>query len=469
MNPALHNISELLYLFSSILFILTIKYLSSPINAPKGIILCLIATALAIISTLLCYSESLILVSIALVLGGAVGLYIAKVIDMRSVPQLIAGFHSFVGIAAVLISCMVFLSSKNFSSDSNSVSNFSAMLEIIIGAIIGSITFSGSIIAFCKLQAIFIPTKAIKIKNHQYILIASCILIILLSVLVLLTLNKLLFLSVLLLSLLVGIFLILPIAGADMPVIVSVLNSFSGWACVGVGFSLDNNLLIITGSLIGASGAILSSIMCKSMNRSLFNVMFKSFFKSSNISRADSSQERYPNQAYAQDAAIILKNAQTVIIIPGYGMAVSQAQHVIKSLFDTLNNSNVLVKFAIHPVAGRMPGHMNVLLAEANIDHNSMYELENINSDFKNTDVVLVIGANDITNPAAKNDPQSPIFGMPIFDVDSSKTVLFIKRSLSTGYSAIENEIFFNKNTLMLFGDAKKTIEEIIRELKMLT
>lgn len=456
---------ELSYLLSAICFILALKGLSSPKSARNGSLIGMTGMAIALVATFFLPNFSHAVALITTIFAGAVvGGIIAKKIPMTAMPQLVAGFHSFVGLAAVLVAYAALLSPESFAIGYQGNIHTSAMIEMSIGAAIGAITFTGSIIAFGKLQGL-IGSKPIKFSGQQYVCVLLAVLLIILTYKFVASGCTVVFSILVLLSLLLGVLLIIPVGGADMPVIVSMLNSYSGWAASGIGFTLGNSLLIITGALVGASGAILSYIMCKAMNRSLFSVIFGAFMSSGSSASGDSEDDRQANISSPEDAAYQMQRSESVIIVPGYGMAVAQSQHVIKEMVDTLEAAGINVRFAIHPVAGRMPGHMNVLLAEANIDYEKVFELEEINRDFASTDIVLVVGANDVTNPAAKTDKDSPIYGMPILDVGDARTVYFIKRSMAPGYAGIQNELFFNDNTLMLFGDAKTVIEEIVKSM----
>lgn len=462
------NISALLYLSASLCFILSLRGLSSPESARSGTLYGIIGMTIAIGTAL--FSESVLSFETilgGLLIGGTIGILIAHHIKMTALPQLVAAFHSLVGLAAVCVAAAALYAPAAFGIGGMEGIRTSALIEMGLGTAIGAITFTGSVVAFLKLQGIA-PGKPLVYKGQHAVnglLLAG----IGWGIFQLTMTGEFDFFWMLtLLSFLLGILLILPIGGADMPVIVSMLNSYSGWAACGIGFTLQNHLLIITGALVGASGAILSYIMCKGMNRSIFNVILGGFGGGATIAGGNTSKEddRPVKQGSPEDAAFLMKNARSVIIVPGYGMAVAQAQHALREMVDLLKAQQVKVRFAIHPVAGRMPGHMNVLLAEASIPYEDVLELEEINRDFSTTDVTFVIGANDVTNPAAKTDPQSPIYGMPILDVEKSGTVLFVKRSMATGYAGVQNELFYRDNTMMLFGDAKKVTEKILKSLE---
>lgn len=383
---------------------------------------------------------------------------------MTAMPQLVAAFHSLIGLAAVLVAAAALYSPHSFGIGEVGQIHGQALIEMSLGVAIGAITFTGSIIAFLKLDG-RMSGKPIMLPGRHVINAALAAAIVLLVVVLVNTESHFVFWLIVLLSLVFGVLIIVPIGGADMPVVVSMLNSYSGWAAAGIGFTLGNLALIITGALVGSSGAILSYIMCKGMNRSFISVILGGFGGDTSGGPAGEVEQRPVKQGSADDAAFIMKNASKVIIVPGYGMAVAQAQHALREMADKLKAEGVEVKYAIHPVAGRMPGHMNVLLAEANVPYDEVFELEDINSEFAQADVAFVIGANDVTNPAAKTDPKSPIFGMPILDVDKAGTVLFIKRGMGSGYAGVENELFFRDNTMMLFADAKKMVESIVKAL----
>ena len=461
------NLSAIFYLISGILFILALRGLSSPETSRQGNLFGIIGMIIAIVVTFFSvgnFSTALIYVLIFLLLGGTIGALISFKIPMTAMPELVAGFHSLVGLAAVFVAISAFLKPEVFNLGTNGNIKLSSLIEMSIGASIGAITFSGSVIAFFKLQGIM-SGAPITFKGQHFINAIIGISIIILIYYLCSTQSSNLFWTIIAVSFLVGFLLIIPIGGADMPVVISMLNSYSGWAAAGIGFTLENIALIITGALVGSSGAILSYIMCKGMNRSFFNVILGGWGANNQTTGLKNSEQRPVKSGNAEDAAFLMKNASSVIIVPGYGMAVAQAQHALREMVDSLKNIGIKVKYAVHPVAGRMPGHMNVLLAEANVPYDEVFELEEINNDFANCDVAFVIGANDVTNPAAKTDPQSPIYGMPILDVEKSKSVLFVKRSLSPGYAGIDNELFYKENTLMLFADAKKMTGDIIKSL----
>ncbi|MAA76664.1 MAG: NAD synthetase [Rhodobiaceae bacterium] len=468
------NISAILYLVSGVFFIMALRGLSSPETSRQGNYFGIVGMTIAIATTLFDPSIDMSnpsvvqLVVAGIVIGGVIGSIIARRISMTAMPQLVAAFHSLVGLAAVLVAWAAYLAPESFGIAPDGYIKTASLIEMSLGVAIGAITFSGSIIAFAKLQGTMSGAPIILPLRH---LINLLLLVGIVGGIVILCLDPSnqtigLFLLVTLMSFIIGFLIIIPIGGADMPVVVSMLNSYSGWAAAGIGFTLNNMALIITGSLVGSSGAILSYIMCKGMNRSFISVILGGFGGDGGVVTSGGQVEQRPvKQGSADDAAFIMKNAGSVIIVPGYGMAVAQAQHALREMADALKAEGVKVSYAIHPVAGRMPGHMNVLLAEANVPYDEVYELEDINSEFAQADVAFVIGANDVTNPAAKTDPQSPIYGMPILEVERAGTVLFIKRGMGSGYAGVENELFFRDNTMMLFADAKKMVENIVKAM----
>ncbi|MCF6344370.1 MAG: NAD(P)(+) transhydrogenase (Re/Si-specific) subunit beta [Devosiaceae bacterium] len=461
------NIAALLYLIAGVLFILALRGLASPASARQGNMFGMIGMLIAIVTTLAIANvtdiTSWVLIIGGIAIGGTIGAVMAKRIAMTAMPQLVAAFHSLVGLAAVLVAAAALYAPEAFHIGIIGDIKPTYLVEMSIGAAIGAFTFTGSVIAFLKLDGRMSGTPIILPLRH-ILHIALGVLLVYLVWQFTLTSSNMLFWAIIALSLVLGVLMIIPIGGADMPVVVSMLNSYSGWAAAGIGFTLGNSALIITGALVGSSGAILSYIMCKAMNRSFISVILGGFGGDS--AKSDGEEETRPvKQGSAADAAFMMKNAGKVIIVPGYGMAVAQAQHAVREMVDLLKEEGVEVKYAIHPVAGRMPGHMNVLLAEANVPYDEVFELEDINSEFAQSDVAFVIGANDVTNPAAKTDKTSPIYGMPILDVENAGTVLFVKRGMSAGYSGVQNELFFRDNTMMLFGDAKKMSENIIKAL----
>ena len=462
------NLSSILFLITGVLFILALRGLSSPETSRMGNFFGITGMILAIVVSILSvdiFFNNLIYFIIALSIGGIIGGIIAFKIPMTAMPQLVAGFHSLVGLAAVLVAVSAYYSPDSFGLGTFQDIKTASIIEMGLGVSIGAITFTGSIIAFMKLQGLM-SGSPITFPGQHYLNALLGILIISLIGYLIVNQSTQIFWILIIASLLIGFLIIIPIGGADMPVVISMLNSYSGWAAAGIGFTLENTALIITGALVGSSGAILSYIMCKGMNRSFLNVILGGFGTDSSSSAKNVKEEQKPvKSGNAEDAAFLMKNASSVIIVPGYGMAVAQAQHALREMVDKLKKNDVKVSYAIHPVAGRMPGHMNVLLAEANVPYDEVFELDDINNDFANTDVAYVIGANDVTNPVAKTDPKSPIFGMPILDVEKCKSVLFVKRSMSPGYAGVDNELFYRDNTLMLFADAKKMTEDIVKHL----
>jgi NAD(P) transhydrogenase subunit beta len=457
---------SLAYLVSGICFIMALRGLASPETARNGNLFGIFGMTLAIITTLfLVETSSLGSIAVAIAIGGGIGAIVARKIQMTALPQLVAAFHSLVGLAAVLVASAAFLNPSAYGIGHVGSIQLSSLIEMGLGVAIGAITFTGSLVAFAKLQGL-VTGKPLVFKFQHQLNLSLGVLIVLSVVTLVLSQAAFAYWTIVVASLLLGFLLILPIGGADMPVVISMLNSYSGWAAAATGFTLENPLLIITGALVGASGAILSYIMCKGMNRSIFNVILGGFGTEGGAAAGPAAGDKPVKAGSAEDAGFILKNASSVIIVPGYGMAVAQAQHALREMADLLKKEGVTVRYAIHPVAGRMPGHMNVLLAEANVPYDDVLELDEINRDFAQTDVAFVIGANDVTNPAAHTDPQSPIYGMPILDVEKAKTVLFIKRSMAAGYAGVENELFYRTNTMMLFGDAKQMCENIVKALE---
>ena len=459
------NLAAFLYLVSGVLFIMALRGLSHPSSSRQGNLYGMIGMGIAVVTTLLFAMPSfggLMLIILGMGIGGGAGAYIARSIPMTAMPQLVAGFHSLVGLAAVMVAAAALYSPDSFGIGAPGEISGQALAEMGLGVAIGAITFTGSIIAFLKLDGRMSGTPIMLPMRHM-INLALAVFIFLMIAIFMATESYLAFWLIVLASFAIGVLLIVPIGGADMPVVVSMLNSYSGWAAAGIGFTLGNLALIITGALVGSSGAILSYIMCKGMNRSFISVILGGFGGDAAGGAAEDNSDKTVKRGSADDAAFLMQNASKVVIVPGYGMAVAQAQHSVRELADKLKASGVEVSYAIHPVAGRMPGHMNVLLAEANVPYDEVFELEDINSEFAQADVVYVIGANDVTNPAARDDKTSPIYGMPILDVDKAKTCLFVKRSLGSGYAGIDNTLFYKDGTMMLLGDAKKMTEDIVK------
>ena len=460
------SLTAFAYLIASVCFIMALRGLSSPKTARMGNIYGISGMVIAILTTLSLPSvTSFGTIAIGIAIGGALGAIIALKIAMTALPQLVAAFHSLVGLAAVFVAGAAFFSPEAYGIGTVGDIKIASLIEMSIGTAIGAITFTGSIIAFGKLQGI-LPGKPLVFPGQHLVNLGLGIALVLCVIWLSVAQSDTAFWVIVAISLVLGVLIIVPIGGADMPVVVSMLNSYSGWAAAGIGFTLANPALIIVGALVGSSGAILSYVMCKGMNRSFFNVILGGFGGETATPGMEDLGDRTVRQGAADDAAFIMEQATKVIIIPGYGMAVAQAQHALAEMAQVLEEKGVEVRYAIHPVAGRMPGHMNVLLAEASVPYDVVFELDEINSDFSSTDVAFVIGANDITNPAAKTDKSSPIYGMPVLNVEESGTVLFIKRSLASGYAGVDNPLFYEDNTMMLFADAKKMCEDIVKALK---
>ena len=461
------NLSALLYLVAGVLFILSLRGLSSPATSRRGNLLGMIGMAIAVATTLATHppadSTAWLLVIVAVAIGGSIGAVIARRVPMTSMPELVAAFHSLVGMAAVLVAAGAFYAPEAFDIGTPGHIHSQSLVEMSLGVAIGALTFTGSVIAFLKLSA-RMSGKPIILPARHVINVVLAIALVVSIVSLVLTGNEIYFWLNTALALLLGVLMIIPIGGADMPVVISMLNSYSGWAAAGIGFTLGNSALIITGALVGSSGAILSYIMCHAMNRSFISVILGGF-GGETAAAAGGGEQKPAKLGSADDAAFIMKNASKVIIVPGYGMAVAQAQHALREMADILKKEGVEVKYAIHPVAGRMPGHMNVLLAEANVPYDEVFELEDINSEFAQADIAFVIGANDVTNPAAEEDKTSPIYGMPVLQVWKAGTVMFIKRSLASGYAGIDNPLFYRDNTMMLLGDAKKVTENVVKAM----
>ncbi|MHA1165168.1 MAG: NAD(P)(+) transhydrogenase (Re/Si-specific) subunit beta [Alphaproteobacteria bacterium] len=462
------NITALLYLVAGVLFILALRGLSSPESSRQGNMFGMVGMAIAIGTTLVSHPPAdmtgWLLIGGGIALGGGIGAAIARKVPMTSMPELVAAFHSLVGMAAVLVAAGAFYAPEAFGIGSFGNIKSASLVEMSLGAAIGALTFTGSVIAFAKLSG-RMSGAPITLPGRHIINIAIFAAMVFFIYSLVVTQTEMDFWMITGLALLLGVLIIIPIGGADMPVVISMLNSYSGWAAAGIGFTLGNTALIITGALVGSSGAILSYIMCKAMNRSFISVILGGFGGESEGPAGDDGVPRTIKQGSAEDAAFILKNASKVIIVPGYGMAVAQAQHALREMANELKEAGVEVKYAIHPVAGRMPGHMNVLLAEANVPYDEVFELEDINNDFAQADVAYVIGANDVTNPAAEDDPSSPIYGMPVLQVWKAGTVMFNKRSLASGYAGVDNPLFYRDNTMMILGDAKKMTEGIVKAL----
>ncbi|BCK87404.1 NAD(P) transhydrogenase subunit beta [Sideroxyarcus emersonii] len=458
------NSVALAYLVAAVLFILTLKGLSSPISARRGNMFGMIGMAIAVLTTL-SLTHNWVYILIAIAVGGSIGAVVAKRIEMTAMPELVAAMHSLVGLAAVLIAMSAFNNPVAYGiALPGEMLHASNRIELFIGTFVGAITFTGSIIAFGKLSG-RLSGKPVRFAGQHWLNLGLGLAAIGFGVVFFMNPGWTPFLLMTAIALLLGVLIIIPIGGADMPVVVSMLNSYSGWAAAGIGFTLNNNMLIIAGSLVGSSGAILSYIMCKAMNRAFLNVILGGFGGEGAVAESGDAVQRTYRSGSAEDAGFLMSNASSVIIVPGYGLAVARAQHAINEMSHLLTEKGVNVRYAIHPVAGRMPGHMNVLLAEAEVPYDQVVEMDEINNEFADTDVVLVIGANDVVNPAAKNDKSSPIYGMPILEAHKARTVLVVKRSMATGYAGLDNDLFYLDKTMMIFGDAKKVVEDIIKAL----
>ena len=459
------NLATLFYLVASVCFILALRGLSHPETSRGGNRYGMVGMAIAVVTTLALLPEiNYVLILAGVVIGGAIGTMIALRIQMTALPQLVAAFHSLVGLAAVLVAAAAFYNPAAYGIGVAGDINTASLIEMSIGTVVGAITFTGSVVAFAKLQAL-VSGKPVVFPMQHWLNLGLGVLTVVLIIWLCTAEADAAFWLIVIISLLLGVLIIIPIGGADMPVVISMLNSYSGWAACGIGFTLQNNLLIIAGALVGSSGAILSYIMCKGMNRSFFSVILGGFGGETAVAAGAEGDKTF-HQGSAEDAAYIMSGAEQVIIVPGYGFAVAQAQHALREMADMLKAKGVDVKYAIHPVAGRMPGHMNVLLAEANVPYDEVFEMEEINREFANADVAFVIGANDVTNPAAKTDKTSPIYGMPVLDVEKARQVFVVKRSMATGYAGIDNPLFYMDNNMMLLSDAKKMCEDVIKALE---
>ncbi|OIO79656.1 MAG: NAD synthetase [Gallionellaceae bacterium CG1_02_56_997] len=458
------NSVYLAYLVAAVLFILTLKGLSSPMTSRRGNMFGMIGMAIAVLTTL-SLTHNVGLIVLAIMVGGTVGSVVARRVEMTQMPEMVAAMHSLVGLAAVLVAMAAFNNPVAYGiALPGEMLHSSNRIELFIGTFVGAITFTGSIIAFLKLSA-RLSGKPLRFAGQHWLNLGLGISMLGFGIAFFLSPSWTPFLIMTAIALLLGVLLIMPIGGADMPVVISMLNSYSGWAAAGIGFTLNNNMLIIAGSLVGSSGAILSYIMCRAMNRAFLNVILGGFGGGEAAAASDDGVQKTYRSGSADDAAFLMGNADSVIIVPGYGLAVARAQHAIKEMSNALTSKGVKVRYAIHPVAGRMPGHMNVLLAEAEVPYEQVVEMDEINNEFADTDVVLVIGANDVVNPAAKNDKSSPIYGMPILEVHKARTVLVVKRSMATGYAGLDNDLFYMDKTMMVFGDAKKVVEDVIKAL----